>query len=134
MATAAWPAGASVSHGSYMAQMTPGFPRQMEKPPLTVGLGIPPGMSNYRSHIDQLSRFFGQPRRDVPLDDEDYYDKEYLDLPDAYRGKNTAVLRVLIDMITQAELFPITVMFPLTRKEDSMTISWEVLVGLFQRL
>lgn len=97
----------------------------LEYEPYSTAKNTPMGMTQYRDHIEQLMRFFGQPKKPILVDPEDSYDKEHLDLPDAYEGKNLRMRNILIDMIQESELYPIRVLFPLQRNEDSMTIQWD---------
>lgn len=97
----------------------------LEYEPYSTAKNAPMGMTQYKDHVEQLMRFFGQPKKPILIDPEDSYDKEHLDLPDAYEGKNLRMRNILIDMIQESELYPIRVLFPLQRNEDSMTIQWD---------
>jgi hypothetical protein len=83
--------------------------------------GIP--RVSYKDHVQQMMNFFGQPKstvHDRPA--EDAYDVEYYNLPQAFEGTNVKMRTIIIDFISQAELYPIALLFPLERNETSMSI------------
>ena len=127
-----WPNGASVSQGGiqtfYPANMRPNS--SLEQTAYSVSrAGLPAdGPVSYKDHVDQMVRFFGQPLTQLhERSAEDLYDTEYLNLPQAFEGTNVKIRTVLIDLIRDAELYPIKILCPLERQESSMTIQWDVL-------
>jgi len=127
---AKWPNGHQPSVGNNLPGFIPSK-STLEYSPYTVGLNLTPGLSNRMTHDQQLSRFFGQPKKSIEYDPEADYDKEHLDLPDAYEGKSTKLRKIMIDMISEAELYPIRTMFPMEEHSGSMTIQWQATMHLY---
>jgi hypothetical protein len=77
------------------------------------------------SHIEQLKRFFGVPRRELQQDPYSNYSVENDTLPDAYKGYNGYLTQIVISKIENSEQWPITKMLPLIRHQGSVSFSWD---------
>lgn len=76
-----------------------------------------------------MMKFFGQPTDPSKLDTTSTYDEyevETYDLPDAYRGPNRFLRQLVIDIIKDADVFPIRSIAPLKREENNMEVAWDV--------
>lgn len=76
--------------------------------------------------LEQLKKFFGVPAQPVHSDPYDDYHVENLDLPDAYKGNNNYIRRILISKVEEQDEYPYKVLAPITREEASMEIVWDL--------
>jgi hypothetical protein len=89
------------------------------------GVGDTTGPHDPYKGTDGWMKYFGVPRAPIWHQPEDSFDRENYQLPDAYRGSNSYISRLIIRKIQQTERFPTTVMFPLQEHSNSMSVAWD---------
>ena len=56
-------------------------------------------------HLTSLASFFGHPNKRLDINPHDLYDVEHEHLPDAYRGRNSTLTRIMIDSLVKADMY-----------------------------
>lgn len=70
--------------------------------------------------------FFGRNGRALEKDPTWQYDREVMNLPEAFKGPNPYISQILITTISEADRWPIRVALPLKQNEQGMTVKWEI--------
>jgi len=69
--------------------------------------------------------YFGAPPRPLDLNPYDAMRRENLALPEAYKGHNIYLTQVIIQLVTQDDMWPGTIALPFRITESQMEIVWD---------
>lgn len=95
--------------------------------------GVRPGGSSIatesrkqQDHIAKYAPFFGQLTQEMEQNPYDDYPRDTFTLPEAYRGPNVYLRRILATWISEADQWPIREMLPWKAFDGKMQIEWEI--------
>ena len=72
------------------------------------------------------NQYFGQPAGGMPAPNPyEAYRRENFQLPEAYKGHNTYLTTVLIQLITEDDMWPARIALPFRQTENENTIMWD---------
>ena len=86
------------------------------------------GGMTYRNGANEWSQFFGPTKGPIETAPYGSYRRENFALPDAYRGSNMYLTNVIITLVTEQDLWPVTVALPWRLTESEMEITWDQII------
>ena len=86
------------------------------------------GGMTYRNGTNEWSQFFGPTKGPIETAPYGSYRRENFALPDAYRGSNMYLTNVIITLVTEQDLWPVTVALPWRLTESEMEITWDQII------
>ena len=87
--------------------------------------GQNPGAISTGGVDNPFREFFGEPIRELQLNPYNAFRRENLALPDAYKGPSPFMTQVIIKLVTDTDMWPVTVALPFRLTEDSNEIAWD---------
>ena len=101
----------------------------MSQQPSYVGpIGSTDQQLTYKSGDNPWSSFFGPSKGPIETAPYGSYRRENFALPDAYRGSNMYLTNIIITLVTEGDLWPVTIAMPWRLTESEMEIAWDQII------
>jgi hypothetical protein len=75
--------------------------------------------------MEEWAQWFGPTNRPIETNPYDGYRQATYQMPEAYKGSNSYMTTILIQLIEQEDLWPINYALPFRRDESNITFTWD---------
>jgi hypothetical protein len=114
--------------------MTSNYATTSANIPLIGNGGLPLGSNPYPGGTvgdaprpEEWAQWFGPTTRPVETNPYDGYRQATYQMPEAYKGSNSYMTTILIQLIEQEDLWPINYALPFRRDESNITFTWDTI-------